>query len=299
MSDNIEFKNGVILSCIGGLYSVETDDGKIYKCKAKGLFREKHIKPITGDNCTLRINNSINDDIYIVSIDKRKSFLNRPNVANVDTLFLTFAPKLPTPDLENIDKQIYACTCARINPVLVITKNDLDKDFASYIKKIYSRDFKVFVTSSYDNYGIDELKSYISNNCHICAFSGSSGTGKSSIIKAMFPFLELESGELSKKIQRGKNTTRQTTLYKIDNKFYICDTPGFSSLYVEYDEKTDLDNIYASFPEIFRLKDKCLWADCTHTKEKGCAIKEGIKNGDISEMRYNHFINILTNKTSS
>ena len=153
----------------------------------------------------------------------------------------------------------------------------------------------MFLTSSNENIGTDELKKYIEKETHKCAFSGPSGVGKSTLINMMFPQFSLKTGELSKKIQRGKNTTRETTLFKILDNHYICDTPGFTSFDVFYDKKNDEDVLYNAYPEISKYKDSCLWRNCTHTKETGCAILDSIKNGLIDQKRYDNYIKIREN----
>lgn len=284
----------IIISCIGGIYTVKCGD-KTYKCNAKGTFRNLKIKPVAGDYCKLRIVSEERNDVYITEIKERKSILKRPDVANLDTIFITFSPVSPLVETYNIDKQIFSSLKNWVKPVLVITKCDLDKEKSLELYNLYSKHFKAFMTSSYNSSGIEELKKYIESETQICAFSGASGVGKSSLINSLFPDFEIKTDELSRKIQRGKNTTRETTLYEISPSHFICDTPGFTSFIVKYEEKKDSDFLNLTYPEIAKVKNDCLWRNCTHTKETGCAVLQGIENGDISRKRYENFLKIREN----
>ena len=222
--------------------------------------------------------------------------MNRPEVANLDALYIVFSPCSPNPDLYVVDKLIYNTINAGITPIIVITKSQLNVDMSTKIYTIYSPCFKTFVTDSYFDFGVQDLKDYILSSEHItCAFSGASGVGKSTLINKMFPHLNLASGELSKKISRGKNTTRTTSLFKIDNDKYIADTPGFTSLSFEF--KNDVDSyeksLNSAFPDISKYLPYCKWRNCTHTKEDGCKVLENVENGNISKERYFSYINLL------
>ncbi len=280
---------GIILSCSGGLYSVETKEGVIY-CKARGVFRNKKIKPVSGDNCIIR---KEGNNYYLFDILPRQTHMIRPSLANIDTLFITFSPLKPSPDTFVIDKLIYNSIKNGIKPVLVITKSDLDKELTKKYYSIYSPVFETIITDSYSGIGIDALKNRIINSdVKICAFSGASGVGKSTIINKMFPSFSLESGELSLKIERGKNTTRTTSLLPVSNGKYIADTPGFTALDCEYLNENDDKAFALSFPEIEKCT--CRWRNCTHTKEDGCSVLEGVENGTISKERYNSYILLKT-----
>lgn len=283
---------GTILSCTGGLYCVKTIDGQLIKCKARGIFRNKKLKPICGDKCILRYENKTKE-FFLFDIYERKTIMSRPEIANLEVLYITFSPISPSPDLFVIDKMIYNTIKAGIIPIIVITKSNLDASLSDYIFNIYSPNFKTYKTDSYDNFGIEELKNdFLSSQYEYFAFSGASGVGKSTLINKIFPALNLESGELSKKIQRGKNTTRTTELYEVTKNKYIADTPGFTSLSFEFETNLDSDekSLNSAFPEIADLYKNCKWRNCTHTKEDGCAVLDGIRGGKIAKERYNSYI---------
>ena len=196
------------------------------------------------------------------------------------------------PVLETIDKLVCIAEANDIEPVIVITKSDLDKDFAKNTAEIYKKSgFDTFITSSEDGEGCDELLEYITNHVEkdtIFAFSGASGAGKSTFINKIFPSLSLETGELSHKVERGKNTTRKTELFSLEALIengkggYLADTPGFSLIDFERFDFFDLDKLFDTFREFEASRGMCKYTKCSHIKEEGCDIISRVKSGEIS-----------------
>lgn len=223
---------------------------------------------------------------YIITkVLDRKNYIPRPPIANIDKLLIVIAPK-PAPDLLLVDKLIVYCFTNNIEPVVVINKSDLiEDDFLDNINSQYNF-LKTFVISATNNINIQKLKDYIGDN--ICAVCGQSAVGKSSLINALIPSLNLETGELSLKIDRGKHTTRVNELHLYDN-LMVIDTPGFSSLEltIEYDE---LDGFY---PEFSGYLGECKYLDCSHVGEgDDCLIIRAVRDGKINKDRYERFVEL-------
>lgn len=285
---------GTIISCVGGLYTVCRTDGEKVAARARGSFRYEKNSPLAGDNVLLH---KENDTFAINKIYERKNSLVRPPIANLDTLFVSFAPTEPAPNLLCVDKLLSVATAANIHSVIVITKSDLSDDMAEKYANIYRKaGYPVFITSSREHKGLDELKKLISESgCgKIFAFAGASGIGKSSIMNALFPDLSLKTGALSEKISRGKQTTRTVELFPITlengNEVFVADTPGFSVLEFSAIPNFKKEDLAATFPEFERFKCDCRWRDCTHTKDGDCGIINAVKSGDIAKERHENFL---------
>ena len=293
---------GTIIHGVGGLYSVRDADGQVFSCRAKGTFRKKGLTPLAGDVVSIRPPEVSGEEYFIESISERKNSLIRPPMANLTTLFVTFAPKDPEPSTLYLDKLLSIAVFNRINPVVVITKSDLSTNLVEKYVDIYEKaGFPVFVCSSEEKSGIDALASYIRNLKGICAFAGASGVGKSTLMNALFPSLSLDTGGLSEKISRGKHTTRCVTLYPMselmenaDPAAYIADTPGFSMLdFIEFDFYA-LEDLPHCFPEFEKYLADCRYTDCSHTKESpaDCAVAAAIANGEIAKERHDSYLSI-------
>ena len=284
---------GRIIRSTGGLYTVDTGDSLI-ACRAKGAFRHDGKKPLAGDIVTLRGNKG---EYAVSEIHERKNSLIRPPLANLDYLFVVVAAASPDPILLTVDKLISIAEFNSIEPVVIITKEDLDSDSANKIAEIYIKcGFTVFVTSPESGSG--EVLDFIKQNCadSLIAFAGNSGVGKSTLMNALFPTLSLETGDISQKTERGKHTTRAVELYPLSDLLgiegacgYAADTPGFSMLdFVRFDfyRKEDLPG---TFREFDRYIGQCKYTKCTHTVEDGCAILEALRSGEIPESRHESF----------
>ncbi len=298
MNNNI---NGMILSGLGGLYQVRAENGEVYPCRAKGAFRRRGLSPLVGDTVSIRPPEVAGKEYFIEEIAPRKNALIRPPMANLETLFVTFAPKDPEPSTLYLDKLLSIAVFNRITPVIVITKQDVSPSLAEKYAAIYRKTgSRVFLCSSEDGAGIEELKSYVYTLRGICAFAGASGVGKSTLLNALFPSLTLDTGRLSEKISRGRHTTRSVTLYPMseltgsESDAYVADTPGFSMLdFIEFDFYT-LEDLPHCFPEFEPYLANCRYTDCSHTKEsaKDCAIAAAIERGDIAEERHESYLSI-------
>lgn len=299
-----EFEKGIIIKGLGGLYGIKLENGEVINCKAKGAFRHEKITPYAGDKVIIKQSDK---GAVVEEITDRKNHLIRPPVANLDILFVVIAAKKPSPMLSITDKLISIAEYNKIEPVIIISKSDLDEDEAERIADIYRKSgFTVFVSS------IDSNKTELYNfvveqaNGKISAFAGASGVGKSTVMNALFPKLTLETGDVSHKTERGKHTTRHVELFGLDVltgdcslKGYIADTPGFSLLdFTRFDFYKKDDLVY-TFREFEDYIGTCKYTKCSHTREDGCKIIEAVNNGDITKERHDSYIeiyNTLKNK---
>ena len=275
-------KEGLILKGIGGFYYVETADG-VFECKAKGKFRKDGISPLAGDRVTITVRTDKENTID--EIKERKNKLRRPPVANIDKLFVVVSTAKPFPNTLVIDKMTVLAEKHDIEPVIVITKTDLD-DSAELLDTYRKAGYKVYLHSKDSNENLDEIKSELSG-C-ISAFTGNSGVGKSTLINALSPTLSLETGEISDKLGRGRHTTRQAEIFHVGDGLVI-DTAGFSSIDFADDSvifSSDLENY---FPEIREHIGECRFTGCAHLGDKGCKITEIVENGEMSLSRYESY----------
>lgn len=295
-----ENTHGTILSGVGGLYTVYTDDGRRLPCRAKGAFRKQGLRPLPGDRVTIRLADSEEEDSFIESIGERKNALIRPPMANLNRLFVTFAPQEPEPSTLYLDKLLSIAVHNHINPTVVITKRDISsaEAISRYISIYQKAGFPVFLCSSADGTGISQLRESIMLETGICAFAGASGVGKSTLLNALFPTLALETGHLSEKISRGRHTTRSVVLYPLGELVkgistgYIADTPGFSMLdFLEFDFYT-AEDLPHCFPEFEKYLGQCRYTDCTHTKENECGITQAVAHGEIAKERHDSYLAI-------
>ena len=279
---------GRITGLSGGLYTIRLDDGEIINCRARGVFRHEGVSPLVGDVVTVE---RADGQAVIQSIDTRKNALIRPPVANLDIMFVGLAAAKPEPSEFTTDKLISICEYNDITPVVLITKSELNEKRAEELEKIYRlAGYDVFVTSSVENTGIETLKNYLKENLpdKIAAFSGVSGAGKSTLMNKLFPELSLETGEISRKISRGKNTTRQVTLYEVYGG-YLADTPGFSMIDFERFDFFGKDDLAGTFREFSDCLGRCRYTDCTHLCEEGCAVIEKMNEGKIAPSRHQSY----------
>lgn len=295
---------GRIVKGLGGLYSIQTDDG-IVECRAKGAFRHEKSTPTVGDIVTLYFDD--NHNAVIQSIDERQNLLIRPPLANLDTLFCVIPTKNPESDLFTLDKLIAIAESLAIEPIIVISKCDLDQQKATEIAKIYENHFTVFQTDFTDATSIEPLKRYLTDRASdgITAFAGASGAGKSTLMNLLFPTLSIVTGGVSRKTMRGKHTTRHVELFPLSELLsgeyngYIADTPGFSMLDFERFDFFDKDELPYTFREFRSKIGKCRYTRCTHLCEEGCAIYESVQSGEIPKSRHDSFVTlykILKNK---
>ena len=276
---------GKIIKGIAGFYYVQTKSG-IYECKAKGSFRNRKLKPFVGDNVEITILDEENKKGNMEEILERKNFLIRPAVANVDQTLVIFAAAKPDPNLNLLDRFLIMMEQKDVPVVLVFNKTDVaETGKLAELANIYeSCGYQVLLVSALQEEGISEIKEVLKGKTSTVA--GPSGVGKSSIINLLQSDIQMETGTISEKIERGKHTTRHSELISIAEDTYIFDTPGFSSLYVTDMEKEDLKTY---FPEFAPYEDECKFLGCVHVNEPICGVKEALKAGKISQSRYDNY----------
>lgn len=280
---------GTIIKGIGGYYYVDVD-GVVYECRARGVFRNDNIRPLVGDVVEILV---VDDEMHlgnVQSIFPRRNVFIRPPVANVDNIVIVVSETIPKADLLLLDKLLVIYQMDGIKPLICVNKIDeMDKDVCM-IQKIYQASgYGVVMTSAKENVGIDELKCLIKDSTTI--FTGQSGVGKSSIINRIIREDVFDVGMLSKKIFRGKNTTRHVELVEMDVGGFIVDSPGFSSVKIDSLDSSELQYYYPEFGGHIR---NCRFTGCSHVKEVGCEVKKALEDGRIDEGRYNRYIEIYT-----
>ena len=275
--------DGLILQSIGGFYHVEAADA-VYTCKARGLFRKDKQVPVAGDRVTL----SVREDGtgVIESLRDRRNQLIRPPVANLDFLVVVASVVDPSPNTQVIDKMIALAEWNDIEPVIVITKADLQETDA--LEAVYRQaGFHVFTVSSRDPDSIIPLRKALCGK--VSAFTGNSGVGKSSLLNQIDPRLSQETGETSKKLGRGRHTTRSTVLFRQPEGGYIADTPGFSSIELERTQIIRKEDLAGCFREFDTYFGKCRYGSCTHMGEDGCAVEQAVREGRIARSRLDSY----------
>ncbi|MBO5305689.1 MAG: ribosome small subunit-dependent GTPase A [Clostridia bacterium] len=297
---------GKIIKGVGGNYYVRPDSAAsdtLLPCRARGKFRHAGLTPLVGDNVILLSDRPLTEDgmtneteIVLDEIVDRKNALIRPPLANLDVIFVSMASAFPSPILSTVDKLISIAEANHIEPVIVVGKSELDGESTDKLCAIYrGAGFEVFPLSAKNGDGVEALTAYIKTNLagKIAAFAGASGVGKSSLLSRLFPERSIETGEISQKIERGKNTTRHVELfdYPCDGGIgYIADTPGFSLLdFVRFDFFTK-DELPMTMREFRAHLGECRFKKCTHTKEDGCAILDAIRRGEIAPSRHESFL---------
>ncbi|WP_273323031.1 ribosome small subunit-dependent GTPase A [Vallitalea guaymasensis] len=277
---------GKIIKGIAGFYYIHVPEKGIYECKARGVFRNKKIKPLIGDNVEIDILENEDMKGNILEILPRKNSLVRPTVANIDQVVIVFAVENPKPNFNLLDKFLIMAERENISVVICFNKVDTvsDEDLDD-IRSIYKdTGYDVLLTSATKDIGISPLRKILYDKTTV--FAGPSGVGKSSILNLIQSVEMLETGEVSVKIKRGKHTTRHATLLAFDKDSYVVDTPGFSSLYIDEIEKDDLKNYFIEFK---KYEDNCKFYGCNHISEPDCAVKHALENGEISKLRYESY----------
>ena len=278
---------GIIIKALSGFYYVSSGD-ETYECKARGSFRKSGVSPLVGDS--VKFEKTSETTGIIDEILPRKNSLIRPPVANIDKLFIVSSFSSPKPNTFLIDKMTVIAEYNNIKPIIVFNKCDMG-DFSEF-KSIYDKaGFKTYIVSAEEGIGIDELKDEM-KSC-ISAFTGNSGVGKSSILNNIFGNSKIATGEVSDKLGRGRHTTRHTELYKLTEDSFVADTPGFSSLELDYRDfelKEKLPFLFADFEDYLN---GCKFSTCTHTSENGCAVIGAVQNGEIEQTRYESYIELF------
>ena len=282
----MEKLKGKILRGVGGFYYVEAA-GTIYECRARGLFRKQGVTPLVGDYVTIEKDST--EGAFLTSIDKRKSELVRPAVANADRAAIVFSAAHPAPRTGLVDRYLINLCKQEMDVHIIISKIDLaEKDEVERLKKIYElAGYDVTLVSNKTGEGIDEVRAFLEGKTTV--LSGPSGVGKSSLVNSLIPGLERETGEISKKLHKGKNTTRHTEIIKMDESSEIIDTPGFSSVELLVKDEEELKLYMKEFAE---LNDGCRFTGCAHINEPDCLVKEAVEEGRIARERYESYCRI-------
>lgn len=270
--------SGIIVKCLGGLYTVESPDG-ILECKARGVFRSKGISPAVGDSVTV-------SGGVITAIGERRNYLIRPPLANLDRILFVVSTVSPSPNFLLLDKFIAIAEFKGIEPVVVITKTDLCDGRS--VREVYDTiGIKTVEVDYSDEASVRQVRELL--NGKISAFTGNSGAGKSTLLNAVDPTLNIATGEISKKLGRGRHTTRHAELYKLAGGGYIADTPGFSTFETNRYDIIRKEELAGCFREFSEFTDNCLFRDCSHTCEKGCAVTAAVAEGKIPKSRHESY----------
>ncbi|TWK44451.1 MULTISPECIES: ribosome small subunit-dependent GTPase A [Bacillus] len=282
---------GKIIKALSGFYYV-LDGDQIIQCRGRGVFRKNKITPLVGDDIVYQADND--KEGYILEIKDRFNELVRPPISNVDQAVLVFSAKEPTFSTSLLDRFLVLVEAGGIRPIICITKMDLVDDDAlkerihHYAEDYRNIGYSVYTTSMKNGSGIEDIVSHFQDK--ITVFAGQSGVGKSSLLNAISPELELKTAGISAHLGRGKHTTRHVELIDI-NGGLVADTPGFSSLEFAGIEAEDLGS---AFLEISEKSAECKFRGCLHMKEPNCAVKRAVENGEIAQYRYDHYVEFLT-----
>ncbi len=278
---------GKIIKGIAGFYYVHVVHSGIYECKAKGVFRNRKIKPLVGDDVEIEILSEEEKLGNITEIYDRKSELIRPAVSNIDQALVVFAIAEPMPNLNLLDRFLVMMEKNDIDTIICFNKIDLvSEEKILEMRDVYVKaGYHVMFTSTKNKSGVEEVKRMLMGKT--TAFAGPSGVGKSSLLNMILPEANSKTGEISDKIKRGKHTTRHSEIFNICEDTYIMDTPGFSSLYVNDFEKEDLKDYFREFKE---FNYDCKFTGCVHINEPDCAIKDRLNRNEISQSRYDNYV---------
>lgn len=280
---------GKIMKGIAGFYYVYGQDGEVYECKAKGIFRKDNQKPLVGDDVEITILDSREKEGSIVKLLPRRNSLIRPAVANVDQAFVIFAAENPKPNFMLLDRFLIMMEREGIPAVICFNKKDLAAEGElEYLYETYkSCGYQVILSSASTEEGLEEIREVLSEKTTVVA--GPSGVGKSSLTNLMQGEVKMETGEISKKLKRGRHTTRHSQVIPVAENTYLVDTPGFTSLYLEDMKEQELKDYFREFRE---YEGKCRFQGCRHIHEPDCAVKEALKNKKISSLRYEDYLGL-------
>ena len=271
---------GYITKGVGGFYYVRTETG-IRECRARGIFRKRGISPVAGDYVTLN-----DEENTIDEIAPRKNVFIRPPIANLDVLFIVASTTQPVPSTLVLDKLTAAAIYQNVQPVLVFTKTDLTAP--DTLAKDYRDSGIPLVFVHYNTgEGLDQIRGWIQGR--LCAFCGNSGVGKSTLLNTIAPELHRETGEISRKLGRGRHTTRETEIFEVCGG-RIADTAGFASLETQRLCRIPKEKLEQVFPEMEPYRGQCRFVGCSHRSEKGCAVRQALAEGKISPSRYASYL---------
>ena len=286
-----KYMQGKIIKGIAGFYYVNVVESGIFECKAKGAFRKDGIKPLVGDDAVIEVLDEKEMTGNITEILPRKNELIRPAVANIDQALVVFAVTKPKPHYNLLDRFLMMMEKQDVPVIVCFNKVDLAKEKElKLLEKVYENcGHIVRFISVKEEEGIDEIRELIHGKTTVLA--GPSGVGKSSLMNLLQPEAQMETGEVSEKIKRGRHTTRHSELICIEKDTYVLDTPGFSSLFIHMFEE---DEIKDYFQEFAPYEDECRFQGCSHIHEPDCGVKKALEEGKISKIRYDNYVNIYT-----
>ena len=278
---------GKIVKGIAGFYYVHVTDCGVYECKAKGIFRNKNIKPLVGDNVEIDIIDEVDFKGNIVDILPRNNELIRPAVANIDQSLVVFASLSPAPNFNLLSRFLCMMEYNEIPTVICFNKTDQIEDdkLQEIVKNFEGAGCRILMTSTVTGQGLSELREVLEGKT--TALAGPSGVGKSSMLNAVYPDADVKTGEISEKINRGKHTTRHTEIFHIEGSTYVMDTPGFTSLDYSVLEDKELRFYFNEFSE---HEGQCRFNGCVHVNEPGCSVKEAVAEGRIHRSRYENYV---------
>lgn len=281
---------GKIVKGIAGFYYVHVVESGIYECKAKGIFRKEKIKPLVGDNVCIEVLDETEKTGNITEILPRNNTLIRPAVANVDQALVIFAVNRPKPNFNLLDRFLLMMAYQEVETVICFNKQDIaSPEEKEELRRIYGDcGSRILFTSARAGEGVEEVLSVLRGKTTTVA--GPSGVGKSTLINLLCPEALMETGEISRKIDRGKHTTRHSELFYVEGQTYLMDTPGFSSLLLPNLEKEELKEY---FPEFLNYEPDCRFNGCMHVHEPDCGVKEALEKGLISSRRYQSYLEFL------
>ena len=274
---------GKIIKGIAGFYLVDCG-GEVLTCKARGLFRKQGEKPLVGDLAEVEAAQTSESEANIVTLLPRKNRLIRPAVSNVDQALVVMAVRTPDPQFYLLDQYLVTMELQEIPAAILFTKEDLDRgELADYRSRYETAGYPVFSVSAENGSGLEALRAYLAGKTTVLA--GPSGVGKSTLTNLLCPTANMETGELSRKNLRGKQTTRHTELFCLGENSYLLDTPGFTAVEVWGDTET----FKQAFPEIRALEGQCRFTGCNHGAEPDCAVKAAVARGEIAASRYESY----------
>ena len=280
-----EKQTGRIIRSLSGFYDVQLPDG-VVTCRGRGVLRKEHVTPLTGDMVEVTLEHGKG---MVEAVLPRKNSFVRPAVANVDALAIFAANVNPVTEPFLIDRVAAIAGDQNVQCLIVINKSDLDP--AEQLRGIYEKaGFPVILTSAKTGEGLDMLKTYLRGK--LTAFTGNSGIGKSSVLNCLCPELMLATGEVSEKLGRGRHTTRHVELFALGEDTYVMDTPGFSSFDTDQMDIILKENLQYAFPDFGPYVGKCQFADCSHRREPGCAVRQALEEGLIGQTRYDSYLRL-------